>query len=163
MMIKLLAGMALCISLAATAHATEMVDRGEYLATIMDCGGCHTAGALAGQPNPALHLAGSSIGFELPGLGIFYPPNLTSDHDTGLGSWTEVDIVKVLRTGIRPDGRELAPIMPWRAYSKLSENDMQALASYLKNLKPVTNPVPHIAASSDTATGPYLTVALPKK
>jgi mono/diheme cytochrome c family protein len=163
MTIRILAGMVLCISIAASAQATETIDRGEYLATIMDCGSCHTAGALAGQPNPALHLAGSSIGFELPGLGIFYPPNLTPDHETGLGSWTEADIVKVLRTGIRPDGRELAPVMPWRSYSKLSESDMRALAGYLKNLKPVSNPVPHIAASGDTAAGPYLTVALPKK
>src|SRR5690349_7268771 len=43
--------------------------RGAYLAAIMDCGGCHTGGALAGQPDQRLHLAGSAIGFGVPGLG----------------------------------------------------------------------------------------------
>ena len=129
----------------------------------MDCTGCHTGGALAGKPDPALHLAGSSIGFELPGLGIFYPPNLTPDADTGLGGWSEADIIKSLRTGVRPDGRELAPVMPWRSYSKMTDSDAKALASYLKSLKPVRNAVPQIAASGDAAKGPYLTVAMPKK
>jgi hypothetical protein len=48
----------------------RQLSRGEYLATIMDCGGCHTGGALAGQPDPKLHLAGSNIGFGVPGLGV---------------------------------------------------------------------------------------------
>jgi hypothetical protein len=61
----------------------RQLPRGEYLATIMDCGGCHTGGALAGQPDPKLHLAGSNIGFGVPGLGVFYPPNLTPDREPG--------------------------------------------------------------------------------
>ena len=75
------------------------------------------AGALAGQPDPKLHLAGSNIGFGVPGLGVFYPPNLTPDRETGLGSWSEADIVRAVRQGVRPDGRELAPVMPWRNYA----------------------------------------------
>jgi mono/diheme cytochrome c family protein len=163
MTMNLLTGVVLGTLVATAAQAADMANQGEYLATIMDCGGCHTAGALAGQPDPALHLAGSTIGFEIPSLGIFYPSNLTPDADTGLGSWTEADIIKALRTSVRPDGRELAPVMPWRSYAKLTDSDIQSLASYLKNLKPIKNPVPHIAASSETATGPYLTAALPKK
>jgi len=145
------------------AQAAEMTERGEYLATIMDCSGCHTSGALAGKPDPALHLAGSAIGFEIPGLGVFYPPNLTSDPETGLGSWSEADIIKLLRTGLRPDGREVAPVMPWRSYSKLNDPDIKALAAYLKNLPPVSNAVPHFAGSGDMAPAPYLTVAMPKQ
>ena len=60
----------LCVVLglltAPPAWAETQAERGEYLATIMDCHGCHTNGALAGKPDPALHLAGSSIGFEIP-------------------------------------------------------------------------------------------------
>ncbi len=48
--------------------------RGEYLARIMDCGGCHTPGALGGKPDAARALAGSQIGFHIPDLGYFYPP-----------------------------------------------------------------------------------------
>ena len=63
----------------------ELLERGRYLSLIMDCGGCHTQGALIGQPDPKLDLAGSTIGFEVPGYGYVYPPNLTSDPQTGLG------------------------------------------------------------------------------
>ena len=70
--------------------------RGEYLARIMDCTGCHTPGALMGKPDQARYLAGSDIGFHLPGLGYFYPPNLTPDKETGLGAWSEADIVRAL-------------------------------------------------------------------
>jgi mono/diheme cytochrome c family protein len=163
MMIKLVAGVIFGTLVTVGAQADDMANRGEYLATIMDCTGCHTGGALAGKPDAALYLAGSSVGFELPGLGIFYPPNLTPDDDTGLGGWSEADIIKSLRTGARPDGRELAPVMPWRSYSKMTDSDAQALASYLKSLKPVRNAVPQIVASGDAAKGPYLTVAMPKK
>jgi hypothetical protein len=45
------------------------IERGRYLASIMDCGGCHTRGVFLGQPNPDLYLAGSEVGFHLPGLG----------------------------------------------------------------------------------------------
>lgn len=156
-------GLALAIGLlAGTAAAEETVKRGAYLATIMDCHGCHTGGALAGRPDPALHLAGSGIGFGIPELGIFYPPNLTPDVETGLGGWSEEDIATALRTGVRPDGRELAPIMPWRSYAVLEDADMRALVAYLKSLAPVRNPVPPPTGPSEKAPGPYLTVVMPQ-
>src|SRR3712207_1444600 len=139
----------------------RQLPRGEYLATIMDCGGCHTGGALAGQPDPKLHLAGSNIGFGVPGLGVFYPPNLTPDRETGLGSWSEADIVRAVRQGVRPDGRELAPVMPWRNYAALTDEDARALARYLKSLRPVRNAAPPMAGAGETPPAPYLTVVAP--
>jgi mono/diheme cytochrome c family protein len=146
---------------AAAARAESPAEHGKYLVSIMDCTGCHTSGALAGQPDPAHFLAGSDIGFQIPGLGIFYPPNLTSDRKTGLGEWTEQDIVNVLRTGVRPDGRELAPAMPWRSYSNLTDEDVQAVAAYLKSLPAVDHAVPPPTGPSEKAPGPYFTVAMP--
>src|ERR1043165_1892125 len=126
------------VAAAAAAAAASAQDkrRGEYLATIMDCGGCHTPGALAGQPDQSRHLAGSNVGFQIPGLGIFYPPNLTPDA-TGLGAWREEDIMAAVRTGVRPDGRVLVPVMPYHNYGKLTDVDASALAAYLKILKPI--------------------------
>ncbi len=141
----------------------RQLPRGEYLATIMDCGGCHTGGALAGQPDPKLHLAGSNIGFGVPGLGVFYPPNLTPDRETGLGSWSEADIVRAVRQGVRPDGRELAPVMPWRNYAALTDEDARALARYLKGLAPVRNATPPLTGASETPPAPYLTVVAPNR
>ena len=73
--------------LIASARAEDQLSaRGRYLAQIMDCAGCHTEGALIGQPKPELALAGSTIGFEVPELGYVFPPNLTSDLRPVLGS-----------------------------------------------------------------------------
>jgi mono/diheme cytochrome c family protein len=137
--------------------------RGEYLARIMDCGGCHTPGALAGKPDEGRALAGSRIGFHSPDLGYFYPPNLTPDQQTGLGAWSQADIVRAVRTGVRPDGRVLAPVMPWHSYRALSDADAQALARYLKNLAPVHHRVPSLAGPRATPDYPYLSVVTPKR
>jgi mono/diheme cytochrome c family protein len=144
-------------------HADDQLARGEYLSQIMDCSGCHTPGALAGQPDMARYLGGSDIGFEIPGLGIFWPPNLTSDEATGLGSWSADEIATAVRTGVRPDGRELAPVMPWHAYSALTDDDALALATYIKTLPAVSHQVPEIVGGPDQATAPYLTVVIPGK
>src|SRR5690349_4230985 len=87
--------------------------RGKYLVTIAGCGDCHTPGTFLGKPDLKRVLGGSDVGFEIPGAGVFYGPNLTPDPETGLGKWTRQQIVTALRTGVRPDGRRLAPIMPW--------------------------------------------------
>jgi hypothetical protein len=67
----------LALALAAGPAAAQEVARGAYLASIMDCGGCHTPGAIGGKPDLEHSLGGGTVGFEIPGLGIFYPPNLT--------------------------------------------------------------------------------------
>jgi mono/diheme cytochrome c family protein len=147
---------------AANARAESLVARGKYLVGIMDCTGCHSTGALTGKPEAAKFLAGSDVGFQIPGLGIFYPPNLTPDAQTGLGNWSEQDIATALRTGVRPDGRELAPAMPWRSYASLSDADVQAVAAYLKTLPAVSHAVPPLTGASEETPAPYFTVVMPK-
>lgn len=144
-----------------SAMGQDMARRGAYLATIMDCGGCHTPGAFAGKPDKTRPLAGSEVGFQVPGLGIFNPPNLTPHPETGLGKWSEADIIKALRTGVRPDGRQLAPVMPWPSYAQLTDADAKALVAYLKSLKPVANQVPPPTGASEKPRAPYLTVVMP--
>jgi mono/diheme cytochrome c family protein len=151
----------LALAVAAAPAGAQDLKRGAYLARIMDCGGCHTPGAMAGKPDLEHALAGGTVGFELPGLGIFYPPNLTPD-ETGLGAWSEADIVHALRTGTRPDGRQLAPIMPWRSYEALTDEDAALLAAYLKSLPSVAHKVPGPVGPGGTAPAPYLTAVIPK-
>ena len=146
---------------AATTMAPASVSRGEYLARIMDCAGCHTPGALTGKPDFSRNLAGSTVGFRLPGAGVFYPPNLTPDPETGLGRWTEAQIARAVRHGERPDGRRLVPVMPWPSYSALSDADAAALAAYLKSLRPIPNAVPRPVADGQRAPAPYLDVVTP--
>lgn len=148
----------------APAEAPEKREpRGAYLAAIMDCRGCHTPGTLMGKPDAARDLAGSEIGFQIPELGVFYPPNLTPDRDTGLGAWSVEDIARAVRTGVRPDGRILAPVMPWHAYAALTDEDARALARYLKALAPIRNATPPLTGPSETPPAPYFTIVSPGK
>ena len=144
------------------ALAQSQAQRGEYLVTIMDCTSCHTSGTFLRKPDMQRPLAGSEVGFQIPGLGIFYPPNLTPDPETGLGQWSEADIVKAVRTGVRPDGRQLVPIMLYHSYGKLTDGDARALATYLKSLKPVMNRVPGPVGVNEKPSAPYLTVVMPQ-
>lgn len=155
-------GVSLAVLSAASAGAQSVqVKRGEYLATIMDCTGCHTPGALRGEPDVSRHLAGSDVGFQIP-PGTFYPPNLTPDKETGLGAWSEAQIIKAVRQGVRPDGRILVPVMPYHSYGKLTDADASALAAYLKSLKPVRNRVPALVGASEKPRAPYLALTKPE-
>jgi mono/diheme cytochrome c family protein len=138
-----IAATAIGLTLAGPASAqNHQIERGKYLVAIAGCMDCHTPGYFFGKPDMPRYLGGSEVGFEIPGLGVFHGPNLTPDPDTGLGKWTVDQIVTALQTGKRPDGRELAPIMPWRAFAQLTKDDATAIAVYLKSLPPVKNKVP---------------------
>jgi mono/diheme cytochrome c family protein len=146
----------------ATRAQPPTTTRGEYLVRIMDCGGCHTPGALVGKPDFDASLTGSDIGFRVPGAGVLYPPNLTPDPATGLGRWTTDQIVRAVRHGERPDGRRLIPVMPWPSYSALSDADAAALAAYLKSLPPRPGRAPAHVVEGQTPRAPYVDVVNPR-
>ena len=138
---------------ASGALAQDQVARGKYLATFGGCHDCHTPGYFFGKPDEKRALSGSEVGFEIPGLGVFHGPNLTPDPETGLGNWSIGQIVTTLQTGKRPDGRELAPSMPWRAFASLTKDDATAIAVFLKSLPPVKNKVPGPFGPTEKPTG----------
>ena len=121
--------------------AETQVERGKYLVELGGCTDCHTPGHLLGHPDMARYLGGSDVGFGIPGYGVFVGPNLTPDNETGLGNWTEQQIVTAITAGERPDGRMLAPIMPWRGLSHLTKSDALAIAAFLKSIPAVKNKV----------------------
>jgi mono/diheme cytochrome c family protein len=119
----------------------QKVARGEYLTTIMGCNDCHTPGTFYGQPDFSRKLSGSELGWVGP-WGTTYARNLSPDAATGIGSWSEDDIAKALRTGQRPDGTEILPPMPWPMYTNLTDDDVYSIAAYLKSLPAVSHRVP---------------------
>ncbi len=121
----------------------KRIARGQYLVTVQGCGDCHTPGTLYGSPDFGRRLAGSELGWRGP-WGVSYPRNLTPDPETGLGKWTEKQIVDAIRTGMRPDGRPLSPPMPWPNLTQLTDEDAYAIAAYLKSLPPVKHQVPDL-------------------
>jgi mono/diheme cytochrome c family protein len=126
---------------APTTSAHAELARGKYLVTFGSCTDCHTPGSFFGKPDMSRFLGGSDVGFAIPGMGVFVGPNLTPDVKTGLGSWTEQQIVAAITTGKIPGGRTLAPVMPWHAYANLTKSDALAIAAYLKSLPPVSHQV----------------------
>src|ERR1041384_1465497 len=103
------AALSLLVLSGSAGAAENQLARGKYLTSVIPCTDCHTAGTFLGKPDMAHYLGGSDVGFEIPGLGVFYAPNLTSDKETGLGNWSNEEIATAITTGKRPDGRMLAP------------------------------------------------------
>jgi mono/diheme cytochrome c family protein len=145
----------------AEAADREQVLRGKYLVTLGLCTDCHTPGYFFGKPDMGRYLGGSEVGFHIPDLGVFHGPNLTPDKETGLGNWSADDIVRAIQIGTRPDGRVLAPIMPWHAFAELTKPDAQAIAAFLKSLPPVPNKVPGPFGPTETPTSFVFKVLAP--
>lgn len=117
-------------------------ERGGYIFAMTTGCGCHF--------NRDLGAPAGGNKFEGP-FGVIYVPNITSDPETGIGNWSETDIVNALRLGVRPDGSQLHPIMPYMAWSALSDQDAHDLAAALKMVPPVVNAVPASALASPPA------------
>lgn len=155
---------ALLGAVADKANAADwQAERGKYLLSIIPCTDCHTPGTFLGKPDMSRYLGGSEVGFEVPGLGVFYGPNLTPDKETGLGSWTKEQIATATRTGKRPDGRILAPPMPIATFKNLTQADALAIAAYLKTLPPIKNKVPGPFGPTQTPTSFVYQVLPPDK
>jgi len=164
MNVKAVAALCLPICLPwASSHAADpaAVARGKYLVTIASCHDCHTPGFFLGKPDMARYLGGSDVGFELAGLGVFHGPNLTPDKATGLGDWTDAQVVAAIQKGARPDGRLLAPIMPYHAFAALTKQDVEAIVAFLRSVPPVQNRVVGPFGPTETPTSFVMKVVPP--
>jgi mono/diheme cytochrome c family protein len=151
------------LSLVSYAVAGSSVERGRYLVNFGGCNDCHTPGYFMGKPDMGRFLGGSDVGFSVPGLGAFVGPNLTPDRETGLGNWSRDEIVTAIQTGVTPDGRELASMMPWRAFAGLTKQDAYAIADYLRSLPPVKHEVAGPFGPSEAPSVPVMKVIEPPK
>lgn len=135
------------------AHGETPAERGAYLVnTIMTCGNCHTP---MGPDGPQMDKALSGgLSWDTPSFKVT-APNITPDRATGIGAWSDADIAHLLRTGVRPNGVPLAPIMPIGFYGIISDDDMAAIIAYLRTVKPVHNRVPAPVYRIATAGDPF--------
>jgi mono/diheme cytochrome c family protein len=131
---------------AATAMATirdsaDPLEHGRYLVeTVAGCGNCHTPRLPDGSPDNSKNLAGAFV-IEEP---VFkaYARNITPDMETGIGSWTEDQIVDAIRNARRPDGTFMGPPMSFGWYKNMSDTDAHAIAKYVMSVPAVRNDVP---------------------
>jgi len=117
------------------------INRGAYLVeALAHCGECHTPRNPLGGLDRAKWLAGTPDGPEGERA-----PNITPDKETGAGSWSAVDLIEAMKTGTKPDydnlqGTMYAAIAHGLKY--LTEDDLKAIAAYLKDVPAIANKVP---------------------
>jgi mono/diheme cytochrome c family protein len=142
------------------ASGVDTLARGKYLVTVIACGDCHTPGAMYGSPDMSRQLSGSEVGWKGP-WGVSYARNLTPDAETGIGAWSDEQLINAFRTGMRPDGRHLSPPMPWPDFANLTDEDAHAVAAYLKSLPPVRHKVPDPLPPGVTPAGSVFDLSAP--
>ena len=115
--------------------------RGAYLVnTVAACGNCHTERAADATPTAGMFLAGGNRFGPPPRL--VRARNITPDKDTGLGSWTDQQIIVAMREGKTKEGSILGPPMPVDFYNKMSDGDANAIVAYLRSVPAIRNEVP---------------------
>jgi mono/diheme cytochrome c family protein len=133
----------LAVTLAATnaGLAETPVERGSYLVnSILTCGNCHTPRGPGGVFDMGKQLSGGPQTFDEPTFTV-KGANITPDPETGIGKWSGDDIKRALLEGKRPDGKQLAPIMPYAFYKVFMPSDLDAVVAYLKSVPAVSNKV----------------------
>jgi len=104
------------------------IARGKYVFGATGGCGCHTVPK--GQPN-----AGGRK-YEGP-FGTVYSSNITPDKQTGIGAWTDEQIITAIRLGRRPNGERLLPVHPFPIFNGMAEEDLRAVVAFLRSTKPV--------------------------
>ena len=125
----------------ASALAENPFERGAYLVRgIAACGNCHTPKGPEGDL-PGMEMAGM-IYRDSEGNVIYELPNITPDVETGVGGWTDGQLVAAIRDGIRPDGSVMQGIMPFELYRDMSDADVRAIVAYIRSVPAVRNEIP---------------------
>lgn len=115
---------------AAGAQAAD-VARGRYIFGAAGGCGCHTV-----KDQPA-----NSGGRKYQGpFGVVYSTNITPDRQTGIGTWTDEQIITGIRLGRRPNGERLIPVHPYPVFNGMAEEDLRALVAFLRTVTPVNRP-----------------------
>ena len=153
---------------AAIASDKDKVARGRYLVTVAGCNDCHTPwklGENGPEPDYSRMLSGHPQDFAVPPApklpegwvmigaatntawsgpwGVSYTANLTPDPETGLGQWTQKNFTETIRTGRHMGrGRPILPPMPIPMYKNFTDDDLEAIFSYLGTIPSVRNRVP---------------------
>lgn len=113
---------------AAASFSPELIGRGEILATAGNCESCHTT-------KDGQHFAGG-LGIGTP-FGTIFTSNITPDPATGIGRWSEPAFARALHEGVARDGTHLYPAFPFDHFTRVTDDDVQALYAYLMTRPPV--------------------------
>jgi mono/diheme cytochrome c family protein len=128
------------LAASAQAQATGSLERGKYLMeSVVACGNCHLQRGPQGQPLFDKGLSGGMVFQDAQFRAV--AANITPDRETGIGKWTDAQLVKAIREGVRPDGSLVGPPMPIEFYRNMSDEDVASIVAYLRAQAPVRNAV----------------------
>ena len=122
----------------------ELIARGEYLAEhVAVCVDCHSVRdwkKLSGPVEPGTYGQGGEFFPEELGLpGNLYSKNITP---AGIGEWSDGELIRAFTTGITRDGEAMFPLMPYRYYRHMCEQDVDSIVAYIRTLAPIEKDVP---------------------
>lgn len=131
----------------------ELIERGTYLAEqVLLCNDCHSErdwSIYGGPPvrpfgagRECMTRATETIGVRVSEgqgnfPGVLCIRNITPDPESGVGNWTDGEIIRAMREGVDHEGKGLFPIMPYFIYRSISDRDAAAVVAYMRNLDPV--------------------------
>ena len=114
-------------------YSADMLQRGQQLAALGNCAGCHTAeDSMPNAGGRPMHTP----------FGTVFSTNLTPDVQTGIGAWSYQAFERAMRQGISRDGHALYPVFPFTSFAKTSDADMMALYAWLMSQPAVTSHTP---------------------
>lgn len=111
----------------------EEIARGKYVFGAAAGCGCHTA------PKQPLNAGGRK--YDGP-FGTVYSSNITPDPTTGIGKWTDEQIITATRLGRRPNGERLIPVHPYTVFNGMTEQDLKDVVAYLRSVPAVNRQTP---------------------
>jgi len=133
LILSLVPSLILSMVSAAGAQSREQIARGKYIFGAAAGCGCHTV------PKQALNAGGRK--YDGP-FGTVYSSNITPDPGTGVGKWTDEQIITATRAGRRPNGERLIPVHPYTVFNGMAEQDLKDVVAYLRSVPPVNKAVP---------------------
>ncbi len=120
----------LLLSVAPALAATPAeVARGKYIFGATGGCGCHT------ESKGAVNAGGRK--YDVP-YGTVYSANITPETKTGIGGWTDEQIITAIRLGKRPNGERIVPVHPFTSFNGMAEEDLKALVAFLRTVQPVS-------------------------
>ena len=127
----------------------ERVSRGEYLANhVTVCMDCHSKrdwSRFSGPPDTStLGMGGEVFDQKFGFPGTYYAGNITPE---GISGYSDGELFRVITTGVDKEGKAMFPVMPYKYYGQMDEEDIKNIIAYLRTLKPIKNQVPK--SSSD--------------
>jgi mono/diheme cytochrome c family protein len=116
----------------------DKVAYGRYIVTALaHCFECHSGPDAHGAPDLEHNLGSGGFLITLAPGATVMTPNITPDPETGIGKWSDADIKKALTQGVRPDGRHLAPPMPFPFFKNMTNGDLDAVIAFLRTISPI--------------------------